>query len=152
MDTCSSTHANYLQVFFECSPIAEGLISFMARNNVETSLSTNDVVPWDVVITSFGSHYNPKTYSFVCPVHGVYAFSATVVTCSHYIRAEICLNGGVVVFIRADNSDDDYDMASSSVVIECQAGDVVWVNVGSGGSFSGDYFDDVFSGFLLDKL
>ena len=154
MDTyCAGVYANYLQVFFECSHVIEGSISFMARNVEREHLISTEVVPWRDVITNFGSHYYPATYSFICPVSGIYVFSVTTRTYNDHIWVCLLRNDHELLRVYVDGENGDYDMSSSSSVTECRAGDAVWVIVGSGGSFVAHTWNyHVFSGFLLNKL
>ena len=55
--------------------------------------------------------------------------------------------------VAAGDNSETFDMGSSSVVIECEDADVVWVPASQGGTFrasSQDYH--AFSGFLLSHL
>ena len=53
----------------------------------------------------------------------------------------------------ADDENGDIDISSSSGVIECGAGDVIYVLVGYSGNFEGHETGfHTFSGFLLNKL
>ena len=151
MSICNVAEPNYLQIFFTCSPVVLQPAAFMVRALKRDYLFENEIVPWKDLITNVGGHYNIQSYSFVCPVKGVYVFSASVLTNGDYIRVEILKNQEYLVGIRAENS--DYDMSSSSGVIECDAGDVVWCRVGFGGYFRSHTHDDnVFSGYLLNRL
>ena len=111
------------------------------------------MVPWLNVITNFGGHYYPETYSFVCPVNGVYVFSVAIRSYHGQIWVRIIKNDEELFRVFAGDANPINDMSSSSSVIECEAGDVVWVIVAGGGPFSGNTDNyHVFSGFLLNKL
>ena len=144
---------DYVQIFFECSSVVEGPIAFMVQNLKREDLNIHEIVPWLNVITNFDGHYYPETYSFVCPVHGVYMFSVVILTINDYIRIDVLQNEKQLFEVHADGEYDFYDMSSSLGVIECEAGDVVLAVVDFGGSFALHSSNvHAFSGFLLNKL
>ena len=153
LDSCISSVADYLQVFFECSDVSESPIAFMVRNVEREQLLSYEVVPWRDVITNFGGHYYPETYSFVCPVNGVYVISITVRTYIGQSWVYVLKNDEELFRVIADDENYDIVMSSNSGVIECQAGDVVWVLVADAGKFNANTDNyHLFSGFLLNKL
>ena len=152
MDTCSGADADYLQVFFDCSQVVDGPIAFMARNLERNQLISREIVPWLNVLTNFGDHYYPQTYSFVCPISGVYVFSASIRTTSDYISVMLYKNAQRMSFTSASD-DNSSDTGSCNFVAECWPGDIVWVRVSTGGYFSTASGDiQTFTGFLLHKL
>ena len=151
--SCNRKDANYLQVFYDCSNIARGPVAFMVRNVGKSSLSSTVVVPWESVITNFGGHYNPLTYTFVCPYNGVYVFSTSIYTYDDHIAIGVYRNNFNLFRVDANTDRSDLDSSSGSVVAECFAGDVVWAEVYKGGPFHmEDENVQLFSGFLLNKL
>ena len=55
----------------------------------------------------------------------------------------------MLICILANNENSDFDSSSGSVVTECLAGDVVWVQVGGSYNFNDHSSNsNVFSGFL----
>ena len=151
--SCDNDDADYLQVFYECSHFTQGPVAFMVRNFERGPLSDFEVVPWRDVLTNVGSHYDSRSRTFVCPQNGIYVFSATTLTYNDQIRIDLYKNQEVLIRILANNENSDFDSSSGSVVSECLAGDVVWVQVGNGGNFLYHNFNcPLFSGFLLNKL
>lgn len=149
----TDVNSDYLQVFFECLPLDDGnsAVGFTAvadqQSYIDISLTT--VIPYKTAITNYGGHYNEQTYSFICPVHGLYSFTASIMCQNDFIRAAIYRNSELLVTTEALDENNGFPSASTSVVTECNAGDVVWVNTEIAGVLHAFNRNDVFSGFLF---
>ena len=127
--------------------------AFMVRNLKRTRLSRGAVLPWREVVTNIGGHYNPRSYSFVCPVHGVYQFNLAILSADRGggpIGAMIVKNSDIICKLWADIK---HTMGSNSAVIECLAGDAIRVKNFFHGEFHNDnHHYNTFSGSLLKRL
>ena len=56
------------------------------------------------------------------------------------------------LILRAAYASDLRESASGTVLVECQAGDQVFVSVDYSGRFGGDYMSSSLSGFLIHRL
>ena len=145
-------YADYEQVFYDCFPFdTTQPVGFSAILTKDTSLSYGTVVPFDDVISNFGGHYSTQTYSFTCPVHGVYIFSMSINQYdNNNIRGIIYRNKDEL--IRSTAADGGYrESASATVITECNAGDQVFVSVEFGGNFDGELSPCHFTGYCLHK-
>ena len=117
----------------------------------------NEIVLYEHAVTSYGDFYNPATASFVCPVHGMYLFSATtMVNGGSNLQCRIMRNSaGLTIDMAYGNT--GIDTGSNPVVTECDVGDIVWVRVHHSASEGtlGGYSDaphTTFSGVLIKAL
>lgn len=150
MDTdCSGNNADYVQIFFDCQPVVEGPVAFDVGELYEDGVATDEVVPYLEVFENFGSHYNLAAYSFVCPTRGIYTFSATILVLDDRLDFVIYRNNQRLSYLRGLAA----GMSYNSVVSECNAGDVVWVNSERGGNLEITQSRSIkFSGFLLYRF
>ena len=128
--------SDYAQVFYDCLPVDEvGPVGFTAWANtgVETAYDNDEIMVFDQVISNFGGHYNPATSSFVCPFVGAYMVSVNVQapTDSRLAVVNIVHNDYVYAQVFADNLSGLSTQASNTIIIECQRGDVLWVQSAS---------------------
>ena len=132
IDDCEEGYlSDYAQIFYDCYPEDEiGPVGFTAWANTgsETVYSGYDIVIFDVVTSNFGGHYSADTSSFVCPYDGVYLVSVNILAyLSNHAYVAIMQNDLSVAYAWADDQSGVYNQASSTVVIECQRGDVLWI-------------------------
>ena len=145
--------ADYLQTFYDCLPFdTTEPIGFSAKLNGNVILNQYEIIPFDDVLSNFGGHYSTKTYSFTCPVHGVYTFSLALNQYNNdQIQAILYQNSNELIRSLADNG-VYRNSATSTVIIECNAGDQVFVSVNYGGYFDGVTSPCHFTGYLLHQL
>ena len=112
----------------------------------------NTKVEWPVVRTNVGGGFDPATSDFICPVDGTYMFNVdTLVHWDDVFRAGLeILHDGSLVVASIAQSNDVYGAASSTVVLQCNSGQRVWVRCETccacemmGGPYTS------FTGFLL---
>ena len=108
-----------------------------------------------------GGHYNSTTGEYKCGVSGIYYFTFSILVFQmertqdrFIVKASLMKEGiiqGAVSFTNA-NTDSVFVTLSQSVLLECQAGEKVWVH-----SPAGDYYfygssDNMFAGILLSVI
>ena len=107
------------------------------------------------MVVNIGGHFSLATHSFVCPIHGIYAFFVTFVTQRNLIDTlELRKNNIRMVEIWAYD-DDTYlgnGSGSTSIVLECFENDDVRVVTAESGTLPPRSNIHVFSGYLLYKL
>ena len=158
IDECEVGYtSDYVQIFFDCYPVDEtGPVGFtaLATTGTATAYTEYDVVVFDLVTINFGGHYNADTSSFVCPYEGAYIVSVNILaSASSMADAGIMQNDLRVAKVYADDQSGVYNQASNTAVVECQRGDVLWVQ--SGASTTLLYAANqhcTFTAFLLHRL
>ena len=146
--------ADYEQVFYDCIPFDEtGLVAFSAMlSRNYWLLNQLEIVPFDLILSNFGGYYSSETFTFTCPVNGVYMFSITInQRDNNFIRTILFRNDIALNHVRADD-DSIYDSSSSILITECNSGDQVFVGVDVGGLFDGDVTKCHFTGYLLHTI
>ena len=145
--------ADYQQIFYDCIPFdSSEPIGFAAKLTSSRDLANDAVIPFGTVISNFGGHYSTETYTFNCPVHGVYIFAMTINQYEYsFIRGAIFRNDVELIQSRGDD-EGKYDSASATVLVECNVGDQVYVTVARGGTFEGESTACHFMGYLLHQL
>ena len=129
------------------------IVAFTVYDLETHSLSRVSVIPFKNVKTNIGNHYNPSTYSFTCPVHGLYVFSVAIITKDYEIGVGIYKNTLTNICLAyAHSSNGDYTMGYNSAVVECNPGDTIKVKRERGLEFLSYVGTHTFSGFLLYKL
>ena len=106
-----------------------------------------------------GDYYNNVTGKYTCEKSGVYYFTYTVYGYqiedgADYSKATVTLmKQGVIqgtVFVSNDNSENMYITLSQSLVLQCNAGEKVWVQSrANNNNIHGYSARNVFAGFLL---
>ena len=82
------------------------------------------------VISNIGNSYNALNSSFECPFTGVYLFSLALKGENYYnSEVRILLDGLIIATVTLD-SHYHIPTGSTSVVLECGAGQVVWIQNG----------------------
>ena len=128
---------------------------FSAETGGSGSLSCNegDRINFPNVITNVGGGYIPGTSEFIRPVSGVYMFTAVVTSArDEYGRFEIILDGTKKATVWSDGRVNGYGQASNTVILECNAGNKVWVECAYSTSRVNDTPDhlyNIFSGMLV---
>ena len=101
--------------------------AFSAHPEDLRKYSPLEPVVYNIVQTNVGGAFDATTSSFTCPVHGVYLFSASVLSdMDRQARVALHRNSEHLFNSRADAMQGE-NSASNSIVIECFAGDRIWV-------------------------
>ena len=138
---CESESSDYMQLFYDCLPDDEtGPVAFAAYANTgyQTSYSQGDITVFNEVLTNAGGHYNADTSSFICPWHGVYLVSVNIQGHdSDYINIHLKRNAVDIGYLVIDNISGAVNRGSTTIVIECDRGDILWVMAGyTGGIYT----------------
>ena len=149
---CSGQTSDYMQLFFDCLPDDEtGPVAFTAWSNTgDQSYSPNDIVVFNEVLTNAGGHFNANTSSFICPWDGIYLMSVNIESFTDHIHIDLMMRNDVLLArMYLDATSGDYTRGSTTVVTECNRGDIVWVRCQSDGSIHGDEYRNMFTGHIL---
>ena len=110
------------------------------------------MVIFDEIVTNINGAYQTNNSIFICPVDGVYAFSANILSVSG-----VEMGGGVIYKesvgkggFQADSVEGVGQAASHFVIVEYSAWERIWVKAATDGcSMFGTYNYCTFSGFLI---
>ena len=108
----------------------------------ETELSKDHIIRFDTIVTNIGSHYNQHSGLFTAPEQGVYVFSWNLYCHSGgYIFSQLVVNSNVVgsMFTIGEGATDIRSI-TGVVVVQVNAGDVVYVRTHPTQSHSGNLY------------
>ena len=152
---CSSQLSDYMQLFYDCLPDDEtGPVAFTAWANTgtSTSYSTYDVIVFDEILTNAGGHYNAATSSFICPWHGVYLMSVNIASSdSGTMNVDLMRNNDWLARVRVD-AISDHHRGSTTIVTECDRGDVLWLKAAADGTVDASGRKSTFTGHILQRI
>ena len=135
---CSGKPSEYIQVYYNCLPDDEtGPVAFSAWSNTASSASyrTNDIIVFNEIITNAGGHYSAATSSFICPWDGVYLMSVNIESqSSNGIHVNLMQNDVMLANMNVDDISGAFNRGSTTIVTECNRGDVVWVRAETDGT------------------
>ncbi|KAK3603647.1 hypothetical protein CHS0354_017363 [Potamilus streckersoni] len=117
----------------------------------ESTLAVHQLLPFNKVLINDGNGFDSNLESFVCPVTGIYFFTATITSSNHKFEGSIVIDGVEKVIITTGEG-PNFEQGSSSVVTHCSKGQRVYVfaHIGAVGQISETF--SVFSGFLITDL
>ncbi|XP_070541972.1 complement C1q and tumor necrosis factor-related protein 9-like [Ptychodera flava] len=134
--------------------------SRMAFSVVRTSslgpVSSHTTVIYNKVYSNVGNGYSSSTGKFTCSVSGVYFFMISGMRIYSYsTNMYICLmknNEKLPCVYVDDTGGRKYGAASTSVIIDLEEGDEVWVRLGNGYALYSDSDEYAsFTGYLLHE-
>ena len=95
------------------------------------AVEIGNTMKFDGVATNTGDHCNPVTGHFTCPRSGLYAFILNLTSERHFNEAygNLVKEGQSLTLVLASNTNKDghYSHATGSVIVECEAGERIWV-------------------------
>ena len=109
-------------------PHSDEAVAFSAYSSVHRGYDTGDIVLFDIETTNIGGYYDSTTSILECPVHGVYllALSGYKPYNEEEFQGVITKNG--ILFGEAAAFDaSKVDQGATTVVLECNIGERVWV-------------------------
>ena len=126
------------ELFYDCLPDDEtGPVAFAAYadTRTETSYSAGDIIVFNEVLTNAGGHYSTATSSFICPWHGLYLVSVNIQGYdSDQMYIYLMRNDVYIGYFWLDDISGVYNRGSTTVVTECDRGDILWVRTGDNGA------------------
>ena len=123
-----------------------------ANTGSSASYSKNDIIVFNEVLTNAGGHYNAATSSFLCPWNGIYMISANIEGfLSSNIDVDLMRNDVMLARMYIDDI-SGYNRGSTTIVTECDRGDVVWVRTGSYGRLYAVDRRNMFTSHILHRF
>ena len=133
-------------------------VGFSAYAASSATYSWIDFIQFNETLTNVGGAYNHTHSIFTCPYTGLYAFQVHLMTePGDEAPARFMKNGYAQIGLRVDDLSEQVDAmrnsASTSMIIECNAGDVMWVQANALATIysSQDNKESSFSGFLIAR-
>ena len=101
--------------------------------------TSGQVVPFETVISNFGSHYNPDYSTFTCPQNGVYEFGVYITsTAGESAKVSIQRNGvSLASALATAETESDVGAGGTSVATLCFQDDVIETIATAASSFYG---------------
>ena len=128
--------SDYMQVFYSCLPDdVTGPVAFTAyaTTGSPTDYRDGDVILFNEILTNLGGHYNSNMGVFVCPVDGVYLMSVNLnVYWETFMYLDLMRNSEQLSDVYIENIPETHNRGSTSVVVRCDRGDILWVRAGNG--------------------
>ena len=156
LTSCSGEPSEYMQLYYDCLPNDEtGPVAFTAwaNNGDETTYNDGDIIIFDEILTNAGGHYNAATSSFICPWDGVYLISANMEGFfGSNIDIDLMRNDVMLARMYVDDISSAYNRGSTTIVTECDRGDIVWVKAGSYGRLHAADRRNMFTGHILHRF
>ena len=138
IDECEDGYlSDYMQLFYDCLPDDQtGPVAFTAYANTgnTTLYSYGDIMVFNEVLANAGGHYSTATSSFICPWHGLYLLSVnTQGDYSEYLPIQLVRNNVYIGLIVIDDISGARNRGSTTIVTECDRGDILWVRAAANG-------------------
>ena len=139
IDQCEEGYqSDYMQLFYDCLPDDQtGPVAFTAYANTgnPTAYIAGDVVVFDQGLSNAGGHYSTATSSFICPWHGLYLVSVNIQGYdSDQMYIYLMRNDVYIGYFWLDDISGVYNRGSTTIVTECDRGDILWVRTGDNGA------------------
>ena len=153
LTSCSAEPSEYIQLFYDCLPDAESdpvAFTAFADTGSTTHYGADDIMVFNEVLANAGGHYNAATSSFTCPWDGLYLIIVDIQGgVDNGIHVELMRNDIQLtrMYIASDSN-----RGSTTLVIECHRGDVVWTRAGSYGEIYSDALHSLFTGHILHRF
>ena len=110
---------------------SSSFVGFTAYATTTRSYNQGDLVIFDGVVSNYGGHYQADESVFVCPYTGIYVFHVSVLTEPGTLSMHIDLvkDNTYIISALADNQTDEISSGSNTVVLQCDEGQRVWMEV-----------------------
>ena len=110
----------------------EGLVAFHAYLGSDKTFEDGSTIVFDTVIANIGGAYAPAVGVFQCPVSGYYFFAVSIISNTERANARIMMNSissqdGPLTSHGATPSSYRSGMSTQTLITECQAGSIVFV-------------------------
>ena len=140
INTCEVGYqSDYMEVFYDCVGGEATPVGFTAYADTgsDSYYDIGDKLLFDQVISNLGGHYNAGTSEFTCPHDGVYLVSLHLSAYeSDAMIADIFLGGYYQAEVYIDDVSGTYNRGSTTIVADCDGGDVIWIRAGISGSIN----------------
>ncbi|XP_069120452.1 cerebellin-1-like isoform X2 [Argopecten irradians] len=126
-------------------------IGFATSLLPNAALGDHQIILFDTVVTNDGNGYDPRNGQFTAPVTGLYAFSVTVMCVGNESTLHVAIMKDGQRIGRVYANGNSFDNGSKFVVVQLDAGQMVWVEHEfdpSGYKIYGNGYS-AFSGFLI---
>ena len=132
--------------------LAGNTVGFYARlEKPIPHLGDGQPIKFDKVITNIGQAYDSHNGRFTVPVSGMYLLSVSVMsTDTNTIDCKIIKNGNILAYVYGGST--DYQTDTQTIVVDLQAGDIIWVRHSPG--YSDEQINvnySYMSGFLIKQ-
>ena len=144
---------NYIRdLLFYFSGHPSEAVGFSAYTLEERAYNDGDVVIFDGVVSNFGGFFDFDSSIFVCPYSGIYWFSVSCLSKIGY-PCTPAINVETKEILKTHGATGSHgNQGSTSTVVECKAGERVWVrNVSDDEAYNGWDKTNSFSGFMLHR-
>ena len=129
----------------------ETVAAFSARSSADQTLLSGEVLQFDVTLSNMGGYYQADNGVFICPYHGTYAFSVSILTTpGDFAGGALYIDGLLYTIAWAHVAAGTYSHASNMFVASCAAGGQVYVQSPGDTSVRGEHYS-AFAGFLLQR-
>ena len=142
--------------FSEATP---RVIAFSAHHPNIHDYADDEVVIFTRTYTNFGNGYSTLTGKFTCETDGLYLFTLSLLqqsSTTKRLECAIVLEGYErgEVYVNGHGENDISDQSSITTLVECRAGQKVWVQVDDtdGGPIDVGYNLSMFSGAMIFPL
>ena len=137
---------NTLIYFSGNSPLA-----FTAVPNEQRTYAADEKMFFENALTNLGGGYNATDSTFTCIYHGLYMFSIVISNESpQSASGRLVVNGAKMIQGGTDTGSEAHNQGSNRIFLECNTGDVVWVNAyHDDNTPNTNYPTSSFSGVLL---
>ncbi|XP_069120446.1 complement C1q tumor necrosis factor-related protein 7-like [Argopecten irradians] len=126
-------------------------IGFTTSMSSDAALGDHQIIMFDTILTNDGNGYDSRHGHFTAPVTGLYAFSVTVMCVGNESNLHVAIMKDGQRIGRVFANGNNYDNGSKLVVVQLDAGQMVWVEHEfdpSGYKIHGNGHS-AFSGFLI---
>jgi len=114
-------------------------VAFMAQYSAENAVGVDQgAYVFDNAILNIGNGYDTNTGKFTAPVSGVYIIAVQLFTDGgdkEHPFADIKLNGDTLARLAFEENNGQEDSDSTTVTVQLQAGDEVWIQSEEGQAY-----------------
>ena len=96
-----------------------------------TIVDSGETMKFDGIISNVGNPYDAETGHFMCPVAGLYVFSVNLMS-ERYLKeayGQLVKEGQTItrVYASCTETKHHYSQSATFIILECKAGERIWV-------------------------